>query len=101
LRQTETEGHLVAGRRGRRGRRDCGAGGVVAARRRRGSRPPARSKTALPTTRPPPRPRRSTDAFVWLRLYQHEVRYLVLRGRTRRCGGRCTARSGRWLTTPS
>jgi len=34
------------------------------------------------------------DAFVWLRLYQQEMRDLVRRGQTRRCGGRCAVRSG-------
>ena len=36
----------------------------------------------------------SPDAFVWLRLYQEQVRGLVPGGRTSRCGGRCGARSG-------
>ena len=37
----------------------------------------------------------STDAFVWLRLYQAEMDGLVPPGAASRCGGRCAARSGR------
>jgi integrase len=41
----------------------------------------------------------STDAFVWLRLYQLELDGVIPRGRRRRCGGRCAARTGRFPTT--
>ena len=37
----------------------------------------------------------STDAFVWLRLYQVEMEGLIPRGVGSRCGGRCAGRSGR------
>ena len=35
----------------------------------------------------------STDAFVWLRLYQVEMAGLIPRGRRRRCGGHCAVRA--------
>jgi site-specific recombinase XerD len=37
----------------------------------------------------------STDAFVWLRLYQEELRGMVSRDGPSRCGGRCVGRSAR------
>ena len=37
----------------------------------------------------------STDAFVWLRLYQVEMDGLIPPGGGSRCGGRCAARSAR------
>ncbi|MEV0052461.1 hypothetical protein AB0H34_18390 [Saccharopolyspora shandongensis] len=37
----------------------------------------------------------SADAFVWLRLYQQQVRSLARQGEVSRCGGRCADRSGR------
>ena len=37
----------------------------------------------------------STDAFVWLRLYQVEMEGLIPRGGCSRCGGRCAARCAR------
>ena len=37
----------------------------------------------------------STDAFVWLRLYQVEMEGLIPQGGGSRCGGRCAGRSGR------
>ena len=35
----------------------------------------------------------STDAFVWLRLYQQEMQGWSREGRRSRCGGRCAGRS--------
>jgi site-specific recombinase XerD len=40
----------------------------------------------------------STDAFVWLRLYQVEMKGLVPKGRRRPCGGRCADRYARLPT---
>ena len=37
----------------------------------------------------------STDAFVWLRLYQQETRDLVPKGPKEQCGGLCAVRSDR------
>ena len=37
----------------------------------------------------------STDAFVWLRLYQLEMEGLIPKGGGSRCGGRCAGRPGR------
>ena len=37
----------------------------------------------------------STDAFVWLRLYQVEMEGLLREGLASRCGGPCVAHSGR------
>ena len=41
----------------------------------------------------------STDAFVWLRLYQLEMDGLIRRGGASRCGGRGGGRHARWPIT--